>query len=365
MFVYPLIGEAPNNFIFPIDYQSGSVDVLETTNFPSEFGQAGNNIPAGAQYDSAQDIWPTGITGSFWIKPTGYSAPVTYQLYDRFNNPQGTGGGNGDGTTTVTENQIFGMADDYSPGATFNTQRDNPWIFLHQDSSGATMLRWIFKKDNDAGSDSTVGYEVELPQNQWTHVTFNHVFWRVSAPNAIYSSYLQCYLNGVPQHSEDSGGVAPTGTAFPYVSTWHSPNGWVPQDRLALVGTKISSYRVHVLALADNIPRNEKWRIGGSHIFWTSDDQRVLDEENMPKFQGQLAQIYMGGWSQDLQFNIDAFYNNGAVNMGPSGITTGLPTPQLYTSNNLSNISTDFIPTLDSAGGVELNGTLLDTDFNV
>jgi len=357
MFVYPLIGEAPNNFIFPIDYQSGSVDLDQAVNFAMGFGQAGNNIPAGAQYDSAQDIWPTGITGSFWIKPTGYSAPVTVQYYDQYGSPWGYGQGNGDGTTTYAENWIFG-------GDISGQYSDQPWIFLHQDSSGVTMLRWIFLKENDAGSDSVVGYEVELPQNQWTHVTFNHVFWRVSAPNAIYSSYLQCYLNGVPQHSEDSGGVAPTGTSSPVVTTWHSPNGWVPQDRLALVGTKVSSYRVHVLATADNIPHSHRWRIGGHKVPSISGDFQVLDGDIMPKFKGELAQIYMGDWSQDLQFNIDAFYNNGAVNMGSAGLTTGLPAPELYTSDNTANFLNTIIPQ-DSAGGITINGTLSDTDFNV
>lgn len=358
MFVYRLIGEAPNNFIFPIDYQSGSVDMDQAPNFSTEFGQAGNNIPAGAQYDSAQDIWPTGITASFWIKPTGYSTPVTVNFYDRYASPTPVL------TTTYSENWIFGWAPMSTGVYTAGAYNDRPWCFLHQDSSGVTMLRWIFFKSNDSGSDSTVGYEVELPQNQWTHVTFNHVFWRESTPNALYSSYLQCYLNGVPQHSEDSGGVAPTGTSTPYVTTWYSPNGWVPADKLSLVGTKVSSYRVHVLALADNIPRAEEWRIGGSKVSSLSQDYQVLDGDIMPKFKGQLAQIYMGDWSQDLQFNIDAFYNGGAVNMGQAGITSGLPSPEIYTSDNTANFANSIIPQ-DSAGGVTINGTLNDTSFNV
>lgn len=363
MFTYPLLGEAPNNFVFPIDYQSGSIDINHPQNFTTGFGTAGSNIPAGVQVDSANQLWPSGITGSFWIKPTGYSSPVTVQFYDQYGSAHNSGQGNGDGTTTFTENSILGLYN--TPASNPAKFNDAPWMYLHQDSAGATMLRWVFTKSNDSGSDNVVGYEVELPQNQFTHVLFNHVFWRESTPNALYHSYMQCYLNGVAQNSEDSASFTVSSGTSP-ATTFYAPNGWISDARLALVGTKNSSYRVCSLATADNIPYDQKWRIGGSRVLSINNDNAVQGTPTFPKFKGELAQIYIGDWSQDLQFNVDLFYNNGAVNLGPSGITSGAPAPRYLIQASTAHVLRDIIPVnQDSASENIINGTLSDTTFNV
>ena len=74
-------------------------------------------------------------------------------------------------------------------------------------------------------------------------------------------------------------------------------------------------------------------------------------------FNGCIAQVYWYGGDIDIDANIAKFYNNGVVDMGASGTSTGLPTPHIY---HKGSTQATFDDVLGSLGGssVTVTGTL-------
>jgi hypothetical protein len=72
---------------------------------------------------------------------------------------------------------------------------------------------------------------------------------------------------------------------------------------------------------------------------------------------GCIAQVYWYGGDIDIDTNIAKFYNNGVVDMGASGTSTGLPTPHIY---HKGATQATFDDVLGSLGGssVTVTGTL-------
>ena len=72
---------------------------------------------------------------------------------------------------------------------------------------------------------------------------------------------------------------------------------------------------------------------------------------------GCIAQIYWYGGNIDIDTDIAKFYNNGVVDMGASGTSTGLPTPHIY---HKGSTQATFDDVLGSLGGssVTVTGTL-------
>ena len=72
---------------------------------------------------------------------------------------------------------------------------------------------------------------------------------------------------------------------------------------------------------------------------------------------GCIAQVYWYGGDIDIDTDIAKFYNNGVVDMGASGTSTGLPTPHIY---HKGSTQATFDDVLGSLGGssVTVTGTL-------
>jgi hypothetical protein len=75
------------------------------------------------------------------------------------------------------------------------------------------------------------------------------------------------------------------------------------------------------------------------------------------QFNGCIAQVYWYGGDIDLDANIAKFYNNGYVDMGSAGTSTGLPTPHIY---HYGSTQATFDDVRGSLGGssVTVTGTL-------
>jgi hypothetical protein len=74
-------------------------------------------------------------------------------------------------------------------------------------------------------------------------------------------------------------------------------------------------------------------------------------------FNGCIAQVYWYGGDIDIDANISKFYNNGFVDMGTAGTTSGLPTPHIY---HVGSTQATFDDVRGSLGGssVTVTGTL-------
>ena len=71
---------------------------------------------------------------------------------------------------------------------------------------------------------------------------------------------------------------------------------------------------------------------------------------------GCIEQLYWYAGDIDIDTNISKFYNNGYVNMGTAGTTSGLPTPHIY---HYGNTQTDFATLRGSTTGTAtVTGTL-------
>jgi hypothetical protein len=71
---------------------------------------------------------------------------------------------------------------------------------------------------------------------------------------------------------------------------------------------------------------------------------------------GCIEQLYWYAGDIDLDANIQQFYNNGFVNMGTAGTTSGLPTPHIY---HIGNTQSEFILRRGSSTGTAtVTGTL-------
>jgi hypothetical protein len=74
-------------------------------------------------------------------------------------------------------------------------------------------------------------------------------------------------------------------------------------------------------------------------------------------FNGCIAQVYWYAGDIDIDTDISKFYNNGVVDMGAAGTSTGLPTPHIY---HKGSTQATFDDVLGSLGGssVTVTGTL-------
>lgn len=73
-------------------------------------------------------------------------------------------------------------------------------------------------------------------------------------------------------------------------------------------------------------------------------------------FDGCLNQVYMYAGDIDLDTDISKFYNNGYVDFGTSGTSSGLPSPHVY---HYGTTQSDFATRRGSiTGTVSVNGTL-------
>jgi hypothetical protein len=72
---------------------------------------------------------------------------------------------------------------------------------------------------------------------------------------------------------------------------------------------------------------------------------------------GCIAQVYWYGGAIDIDANITKFYNNGPVDMGTAGTSTGLPTPHIY---HYGSTQATFDDVRGSLGGssVTITGSL-------
>ena len=146
------------------------------------------------------------------------------------------------------------------------------------------------------------------------------------------------------QYSQPGGFVA--GTWYHIVSKSNTSGAgrkqiWINGVRVndaAFDGTSASTFGVGNLDTAD-------YAVG------------AVGPDGSRAWNGCIAQVYWYGGDIDIDANIAKFYNNGYVDMGSAGTTSGLPTPHIY---HYGSTQATFDDVRGSLGGslVTVTGTL-------
>ncbi|WKW35116.1 hypothetical protein [Phage DSL-LC06] len=117
------------------------------------------------------------------------------------------------------------------------------------------------------------------------------------------------------------------------------------RTQLWLDGTRVYD------AAASNFGSNILYSTTASYGLGCRDFTTSVDNWN-----GCLAQIYWYAGDIDLDADISKFYNNGVVDFGASGTSSGLPTPHIYHKGNSQSLFDDILGSI--TGTASVTGTL-------
>ena len=153
------------------------------------------------------------------------------------------------------------------------------------------------------------------PQAGWHHYLFRVTIWN-GATGSPYSTNFntEFYIDGVKVG--DNGGTGPNGGLQAY---FRNPS----YIGAAQISARFENYNQTIYT--DTLlagPDGSRPTVGPS---WYPIDKQDTD----------IKQLWIGG-ANTQQFNINKFYNNGFVDMGTTGTSSGLPTPEIYNAFDLT-----------------------------
>jgi hypothetical protein len=209
-----------------------------------------------------------------------------------------------------------------------NLQNISSTILSHMtasDTSTAQSLQIGFNKNNNFGFSvynfggfsgpgprgQTVGGGGAIdftPQPGWHHFLFRVTQWNAGVQGNPYTTInnTEFWIDGVKVG--DSGGAGPNGGLSAYFA---NPSYVGAAQIAARFENNNQTIYTNTLIAGASIPT------AGPGIY-------AVNEQDI-----DIRQLWIGE-ANTTQFNINKFYSNGYVDMGASGVSSGLPTPQIY-----------------------------------